>query len=211
MIKNRFFILSVVVLFITMNVNAQSFLSGVKYDVSVGLGTRVSNAPFDNAMFGFNMGVDALKPIKSFANDKVDTYGLLGLHFVQKGGKQSTDFMEMMNDNNSFTVNQLSIPIHAGVRYNFKRCSFFFDLGPYLAFGVGGSNDVDGLERKVVDLGLGFNLGIKFKKFGISMGYDKGFMNIAQYTQFDELNGKSNLKGDAFYMNLRWTLGKKSK
>ena len=43
------------------------------------------------------------------------------------------------------------------------------------------------------------------------MGYDKGFMNIAQYTQFDELNDKSNLKGDAFYMNLRWTLGKKSK
>lgn len=218
MIKKRFLLLSIVALFTTMNVNAQShLLSDVKYDVSVGFGIRSSNAPFDVSKFGFHIGVDAIKPIKSFANDKVDTYGLLGLHFVQKGGKQSSDFMDMMERDNSFTVNQLSIPIHAGAKYSFKRCSVFLDAGPYIAFGIGGS-DMEGLERKVLDFGIGLNAGIKFKRFGISFGFDKGFTNIAQYTMpndhvKEELKAGEicNLKSTTSYIAFRWTLGKKSK
>lgn len=192
----------------------ESIFSNLYYKVDLGLGTRVTDIPFDQAKFGFHLGVDAIKPIKSFCNDKVGTYGLVGLHLVQKGGKQSNDIMDFGSEGNSLSVNQLSIPIHAGATYNFKRCSLFFDFGPYLAFGIGGSN-FDGLDRKAIDFGIGFNLGAQFKKFGFGIGYDKGFTNIAEYMVTSSNNvgnleeGKVyGLKGGAFYMNLSWTFGK---
>lgn len=196
--------------------NTKSFFSNVNYTVSVGLGTRTSNEPFDNAKFGFTLGVDAKKNIKSYVNDKVDVYGLAGLHFVQKGGKQSNDFMNMGATGNSFNAPQLSIPLHAGGAYNFNKCQLYLDLGPYFAFGLGGT-DLEGLQTKVFDFGLGFNLGIKFKKrFGLSMGVDKGFTKIAEYEVTDENNvtgflttgDKYTLKGMAAYFRLNWTFGK---
>lgn len=212
----KFFIFVIAFLSTTAVKSQTNFFSDVKYDISVGLGTRVSNEPFDEAKFGFHLGADAKKTIKSFSKGKFDTFGMIGLHFVQKGGKQSTDFMEMLESGNSFSVNQLSIPIHGGIAYNFKKGSLFFDFGPYLAFGIGGTN-MEGFERKAIDLGIGFNLGYKFKKFAFSIGYDKGFTNIGTYEVTNDNNpthdlttgDKYNLKGNAMYMSLRWTLGKK--
>lgn len=212
----KFFIFAIAMLSAIAVKSQTSFFSDVKYDISVGLGTRVSNEPFDEARFGFHLGVDAKKAIKSFSEGKFDTFGMIGLHFVQKGGKQSNDFMEMLETGNSFSVNQLSIPIHGGITYNLKKGSLFLDLGPYLAFGIGGT-DMEGFERKAIDFGIGFNLGYNFKKLAFSIGYDKGFTNIATYevtannnsTSDLSIGDKYNLKGNAMYMTLRWTLGKK--
>ena len=76
---------------------------------------------------------------------------------------------------------------------------------------------MEGFERKAIDFGIGFNLGYNFKKLAISIGYDKGFTNIATYevtannnsTSDLSIGDKYNLKGNAMYMTLRWTLGKK--
>lgn len=204
-------------IFFSVIVNAQktdNFFSDVAYKVSLGIDGRYSSAPFDQGKIGVHLGVDALKPIESFFNEKIDVYGLLGLHFVQKGGKQSSNLFFMLEDGNSFGINQLSIPIHGGIAYNFSKCNLFFDFGPYLAFGVGGS-DFDGFVRKSVDFGVGFNLGLQFKRFGLGFGYDKGFTNIAEYEVLYENNAtgslmegeKFNLKSQAVYITLSWTFG----
>lgn len=221
----KIIILSIVlsaVSYINMNAqnsisDAKSFLSKLNYTISVGYSSRVSNEPFDKARFGLTFGVDAKKYMKSYLNDKVNMYGLVGLHYVQKGGKQSTDVMDLVEAGNDFGVSQFSIPIHVGGTYNFSKCQLFLDLGPYLAFGIGGTDDIEGLETKAFDFGLGFNFGIKFKKrFGLSVGYDKGFTKIAEYevttannpTGDLKLGDKYSLKGMAAYFRLQWTFGK---
>lgn len=196
--------------------NVKSFFSDVKYTLSVGMIGRYASYPFDDNKLGLNIGVDAKKNIKSYLEDKVDVYGLVGLHFVQKGGRQSTDFMDILEAGNTFNLRQLSIPIHAGGTYNFKKWQLFLDLGPYMAFKLGGT-DIEGLTTKAFDFGFGFNLGCKFKKkFGISLGMDKGFTKIADYevTSDNDPTGKLtvgdkySLKGTAAYLRLQWTFGK---
>lgn len=194
--------------------NAKSFLSDLQYTATVGILSRSSNEPFNKAKVGFNIGVDAKKNIKSYMDDKLGIYGMTGLHLVQKGGKQSNNFMEMLEVGNSFSVTQFSIPIHAGGEYNWKKCSLFLDLGPYLAFGLGGSK-FEGFDRKPIDFGLGFNVGVKFNRFAISAGLDKGFTKIGEYEITEEnyiegykVGDKLSMKGYAVYFNLHWTFKK---
>lgn len=194
----------------------EKLTSNLSYKATLGLGIKYSNTPFDKGKIGLHLGIDALKPLKSFYNNKVDLYGTLGLHFVQKGGKQGTDLESMLEEGNSFKVSQFSVPIHGGITYNFNKCKLFLDLGPYFAFGIGGSS-FEGLKRKSIDLGIGINWGIQFKKFGLGFGVDKGFTNIAEYEVLDDNNStgdlaegdKFKLKGKAIYINLSWILGKK--
>lgn len=197
--------------------NAKSFLKQFDYTVSVSLVSRSASNPFDDAKLGFDIGIDAKKNIKSYLEDKVDVYGLVGLHYVKKGGKQSSDFMDLMSAGNDFGISQFSIPIHAGGTYNFKKCQLYLDLGPYLAFGFGGT-DIEGLSTKCVDFGIGFNIGCKFKKkFGIGVGVDKGFTKIAEYEVTTENNPTGNLNiGDKYslksmtgYIRFQWTFSAK--
>lgn len=207
----KIFILSAILSLVSIHLKAkdvtdnESFLSGMQYTISVGYLTRASNEPFDNAKAGFTFGVDAKKNITSHFDNRINTYGLLGLHFVQKGGNQSNDIMDMMfEDDNSFSVSQLSIPIHYGAKYNLKKCSFFLDLGPYLAFKISGNNS-ENLNSKAIDLGIGLNFGVKFKKIGIGVGWDKGFTKIGEYRETTEKT--TSLKGTAAYFCLQWTFG----
>ncbi len=84
------------------------------------------------------------------------------------------------------------------------------DFGPYLAFRVGGddqSKEVhdDMVESNTIDYGVGFNMGVRFKRFGLSVGWDIGLANMAKYTEYG--GDAFNLKGSAMYMSLRWLLG----
>lgn len=126
------------------------------------------------------------------------------------------DLFEMGYNGSNFGLNQLSIPIHAGGTYNLNKCQLFFDLGPYFAFGLKGT-DIEGLKTKAFDFGIGFNIGVKYKKrFGIGMGIDKGFTKIAEYevTEYNnptedlKVGDKYSIKGAAWYIRLQWTFGK---
>jgi hypothetical protein len=187
-----------------------SFLKDVRFDLSVGYGTKVSNEVYTKAAFTLHAGLDAIIPIKSFKDDKFTVSGLTGVHYVQKGGKISNDAMEFFDDRNSLSIHQLSIPFHAMGSVNFKKCSLFMDFGPYLAFRVGGddqSKEVhdDMVESNTIDYGVGFNMGVRFKRFGLSVGWDIGLANMAKYTEYG--GDAFNLKGSAMYMSLRWLLG----
>ena len=189
--------------------NTKSFLGSCKYEIIAGYCTTVASAPFDNAVIGFNLGVTGRKDIKTFKNDKFAINGIVGLTLTRRGGKTSTDLMDIEAINWKSTA--LSLPIHAGAEYRLKKVSIFADLGPNLIFGFGG--DIDNIKTNACGVGAGFNLGVRFKKFGISFGVDEDFTNFGTFTpdkdQKDHLDldkDKYGLKTGEFHFDLRWTI-----
>ena len=206
--------------------NTRTFLSGLDYTISVGFGTCSANEPYSDGLVPFIFGIDGRKVIKSYLDDKVDIYGAAGLHFSKKGGKiaGARDDGFRLTAIDRFRISQLLIPVRAGGLYNFKKWQAFVDLGPYFAFAVKKTHSED-VKPKGVNIGFCWNLGLKFKKrFGISLGMEHSFMNIADCTiskrnQVDgwSIGDKVTLKADPT-LNIRfqwtfdnWKFGKKNK
>lgn len=194
----------------------RSFLNQFEYTVSVGFGVTMADDPYDNSVLTFNAGVDVKKVFKSLSNDRAKLYGLVGLHVAQHGGKNSNLLDKMMESGNSFRQTQFNIPIHAGLKYIInENFHLYADLGPYIGFNCGcslsegyGNNDFV-LESKPLDLGIGGNFGVCFKRFGIGLGLDKGFLDIAKFSS-EESDISKNLKSSGIaYVKLQWTFNKK--
>ncbi|MGM9840815.1 MAG: outer membrane beta-barrel protein [Candidatus Limisoma sp.] len=211
-------------LFIAFSVNAfsqeskvgkvKSFLKQFEYTISAGFGTTASSDPYDLAIVNINAGVDVKKNILSFSDNKGRLYGLVGLHFTQRGGKMSSNLDDMMSSGNSFREVQFNIPIHVGYKYVFKNDTrLFVDLGPYI--GVNGNCSLSEgygecdyeLKSKPLDFGIGGNIGVCFKKFGLGIGFDKGFLDIAELSS-EEMGISKKLKSAVSYIRLQWTFGK---
>ena len=198
--------------------NAQSFFSKINYDVEVGVGLRAANEPFDSGTFGLQrLGVNATAPIVTFANDKMDFYGTLGLMYAKKGGSLFNDIEDMGSDN-KLKLNEVEIPLHVGLQCALgKKVKLFLDLGPYVGIGVGskfGLEDENGenLIKQCVDVGVGGNFGFKFKTFILGFGYEKGLTNAAEFTAPSRsinnslISGKIyDVKSQVYYVSLRWT------
>ncbi len=194
----------------------KSFLKLFEYTINVGLGRTASTTPYDQSKVTMDFGVDVKKDITSFSNDKFMLYGLVGFHFSPRGGK-----MDNMLDGagsasgNDFKESQFNIPIHVGVKYKINdKFKLFADAGPFI--GINGSAELGSgyghndyvLESNPLDFGLGLNLGVCFKKFGISVGLDKGFLNIAKFSS-EEKNISENLKSSCINIKLQWTFNQK--
>ena len=198
--------LTLCVAFIGVSAFAQdSFFSNVKYDISVSYIARKSGEPFDSDKAGLHIGANLIKPFWASNNEKFDLYGLAGLNYLGKGGSNGTDITEGRDENDSFTANVLSIPIHIGGTWYLNKHSIFVDLGPYVGYAFGG-NDLEGLERKNFDFGVGVNVGYRFKTFALSVGYDKGLLSLGEFTMGDE---KFDLKSDVTYIGFHWMFGGK--
>ena len=183
--------------------SAQGLLSDVKFNLSVGLTTTTCDKEYDQAKLGWGLGIDAQKPILHYPNDASTIYGLVGLHLDKKGGKNSSDFLALMDDNANILTTNLKVPVRAGFSYQFSKISLFIDLGPYIAFKVGGSAPID-VETSSVEIGYGAMMGIKFKRFALAFGSDQGLTNFATLTSDDD---KINMKNSTGHIDLRWTLG----
>jgi len=213
------FLLLMAVAMMATCVNAQSFFSKFDYDVEVGVGIRGANAPFDNGTFGIQrIGANATLPFKTFAKDKMDLYGTLGVMYGKKGGSLFNDFDDFGSDN-KLKLTQVEIPIHVGLQYALgQKTKLFLDLGPYVGIGVGGKFGLDeeGDEEMLkngIDVGVGANFGFKFKTFILGFGYEKGFTNAAELTIPKYFEGNDSLKegktygirSQVYYVSLRWT------
>ncbi len=183
-----------------------SFFKDIKYDFSFGMGTKVAGEPFNhNNSITLNFGVDAIKPILTSKNSKTELAGLVGIHLVNKGGTTSDDFMTLLDDDSHLGLLQLSVPIHAVGTYYFKKCSLYFETGPFIAFTVG-CNDLEGLDSNPIDVGWGFVVGLRFKRFAISCGGDVSFLNIATYKDESVYGGFAG-----YLLDLHWYIGGKKK
>lgn len=218
----KFLLLTAVVLMATC-VNAQSFFSKFDYDIEVGVGIRGANAPFDSGTFGLqHLGVNATTPFKTFANDKMDFYGTIGLMYAKKGGSLFNDLEDIGTDN-KLKLTQVEIPLHAGLQYALgRKAKLFLDLGPYVGIGIGGKFGLDDygdeeMLKNGIDIGIGGNFGFKFNTFILGFGYQKGFTNAAEFTVPDYFNGNVSLKegktydikSQVYYVSLRWILIRK--
>lgn len=193
----------------------KSFLKLFQYTLSVGYGSTVSNEPFDTPGLNFNAGLDIQRDFLSFKENKFNTYGMVGVHLTSKGGKRGSSVDEWMESGNKFLVHQITVPIHVGFKFNFKKSYLFVDAGPYTSFNRGSTisegygRDYYVIDPYPVECGIGFNMGICFKRFGLSAGIDKGLTNLAKYIE-DEDRPKeyTNLKSMAAYLRLQWTFNR---
>ncbi len=213
----KLLLLGAVVLMATY-ANAQSFFSKINYDVEVGVGLRSANEPFDTGTFGLQrLGVNATAPVITFANDKMDFYGTLGLMYAKKGGSLFNDIADVGTDN-KLKLNEIEIPLHVGLQYTLgKNIKLFLDLGPYVGIGVGSKfgleeEDGDNPVKQGIDVGVGGNFGFKFKTFILGFGYEKGLTNAAEFTTpSGSVNGSLEygktygVKSQVYYISLRWT------
>lgn len=189
----------------------------VKFEILAGYCGTNTSEPFDEAKFGYNIGLTARKDISPIKEDKIGLYGLTGLIFTKRGGKIDRSFMTLLDDKKNFGVSALSVPIHVGAEYKFSKVSVFADLGPNLLFATGGS-DIENISSNTVAFGAGFNIGIRFKRFALSFGCDQDLTNIATFNpdydqkrKLDLDKDKYNLKTGELHIDLRWTLGKVKK
>lgn len=192
----------------------KSFFKQLEYTVNAGFGTSVTNAPYDSQIFSFDVGLDVKKDIKSFYNDKLGLYGLVGFHVSRRGGTMSNEVLESTESGNSVETYQYSIPLHVGLKYKFKNnWRLFFDFGPYIGINPTvelsegyGHTDYE-LKSKSMDAGIGGNFGVCFKKFGISIGFEKGFLDIAKFSSESE-DISTGLKTMVAFMKFQWTFNK---
>ncbi len=148
----------------------------------------------------FNAGVGVDIPIiESF-------YVQTGLFFTSKGYKRTED-----RGDTRFTAKgnpaYLEIPILASYRYNFNDATQFeVNVGPYLAFGIGGKdkleekteaavieteeNDFFNDDVKKFDMGLQVGLGVTFlKHVYLGVAYEFGFVNM--FKDSDDVKAKN--------------------
>ena len=145
--------------------------------------------------YGFNSASD--KTVKS-------GFGTLGfgLEYINKGAKFS-------GNGGKISLNYIQVPIDFLYHYPIGPGNAYGGLGPYFAYGIGGS---DGGESsfgennggfKRFDAGAGFLLGYKLN-MGVSLdfGYDLGLANIEYASQ--DVKGHSR----CFSINLGYQIGK---
>ena len=162
--------------------------------VSFGIqgGVNLSNLNVEgvstSSKFGFNAGI--LTDF-SFTHDM----GIRsGLHFTTKGTKWEMGPLQL-------TVNlmYLQIPVHFAYKIDVSPGTrIVFHAGPYVAYGIGGSNrfnmdipdeigfDPDapvfgsGVDQyKPFDFGLGLGVGAEFGRILVGIGWDMGLLNIS--------------------------------
>lgn len=192
----------------------KDFLGDCKYEIVVGFNSSETTSPFVLPKYGYNLGVTARKEVTTFMEDKVGIYGLVGLVLTKRGG--TTEYKDILADPSKKVIHSavqgLSLPIHVGGEYKFKKCSLFVDLGPNVFFKTRGA-DFDNISTNSVTFGGGYDVGIRFKRFALGLGFDTDFTNIGTFEANDQqmedfhlTKRINNLKTSSYHFLLRWTL-----
>ncbi|MDR2627455.1 MAG: PorT family protein [Dysgonamonadaceae bacterium] len=141
--------------------------------------------------------VDGLKSKPGFQVGVTVDYGLSGnlyllsgLEVVQKGFK-----IEQKYEGEKYTSTSsplyLQLPIYVGYKIDLGVVKFVPQVGPYIAYGLGGKVKQEGFGEteeydffgkdsnfKRLDFGLGMGVGVEFGKIGVTVGYNLGLVNI---------------------------------
>lgn len=152
---------------------------------------------------GFTFGITYDHTIKSVPNFSI----MGGLFYVPKG-------ISMWDDEEVYNANYIELQVLAKYKYDLpvlnNELNIFAMAGPYIAYGVSGSIDVeddpDGIFEDAstfdlynrFDAGLALGLGVNWRNYSLTFRYDLGLSNIFDKENYAEgilaLNGveKSN-------------------
>jgi hypothetical protein len=213
------YLLVVALTLISLGTNAQNlqgvknFLRGFKYEIIVGINFPGATEPYNSPKIGYNLGFTARKEVKTFLNDKLGVYGLTGLVLTSRGGTTAIPFFESFGSDHTWSVSAKSLPIHVGCELKFKYASLFADFGPHILF-AGGNSDIKNLSNSGVAFGGGYDMGIRFKKFAMSVGFDQDFTKLGTFTPNNDQRSKLKIESDKekfnltcaeAHIDLRWT------
>ncbi len=104
------------------------------------------------------------------------------------------------------------LPVYGGCKIKVtKNTDVIVGLGPYVAYGVVGSDGSYGDEGqfKRFDAGLSVMAGIQFKHLQVTAGYDKGFIDLMDIGNWKTTRDENNLPGvnmDCFRVSLAFFL-----
>lgn len=200
-------IMAIAILFCSPSISAQnfkSFVSDINYDVTIGFSSTACDKSYKSGKAGITIGIDARKPVLHYPNEASTIYGLVGLHYIKKGGKDTNDFLQMFDEGVNLVSNHIQLPIHPGFNYQFKKFSLYIDLGPYIGVKISeNSENNKSITLSSTEIGYGVNFGIRFKRFAIGLGSERGLTKFATYV--DTADGKMNLKNSTSHIDLKWT------
>lgn len=207
----------------------KAFISDIKIDAFVGMGPSSATYPFDEGIITSTFGVNLRKPLRSIIENKLDLYALSGLHFNTKGAVLNREILEKHDQfgtdvfktvrkggANDFGSSTLSIPAYLGIKYHLlDYLSIFTEVGIYAAFAYGGYDYDGGMTRSFADLGVGYNIGLEFKRVSLRAGLDVGLTPVAKVHTGDRdkyiPNTNKILRNIGGYLSIGWRLHGKRK
>ncbi|MFV0420059.1 MAG: porin family protein [Dysgonomonas sp.] len=149
----------------------------------------------DDIKVGFNIGVTAELALPS------SFYLMSGLELTTKGNKVK-DIIAATSPGGvmpvttaTFNAMYLQLPIHAGYKLDLTPgTKLVFQVGPYLAYGIGGKISYKAKDIKKqdffdddtnrFDFGIGGAVGIEFiNKINVSLGADQGLTKVFKDTK----------------------------
>jgi hypothetical protein len=207
--KSMFFLAAVFALGIQA-ANAQTFgiKGGVNFaNLSMSSG-GMSVSP--KSITGFHIG-----PVAEFQL-KESLFFNTGLLYSLKGAKIEGD---EFSPNEQIKINYLEIPLNLAYKFPLKEKSdFFIQAGPYLAYGLSGTDEygeesIDLFSEeggaKRFDYGLGFGGGVQFGSIVASVNYQLGLANLIESTSTEFETPDVKVKNKVFQISLAYMFGKK--
>ncbi len=185
----NFIRIALIALFVAAATNASAKVLPVSLGVKGGINMSTLSKKDYKSKVGYNAGITVDLNLPS------NLALMTGLEINTKGAKAKEGDWKM-------NATYLQLPIHLGYKMDFAPgLSAHFDLGPYLAQGIGGKtkfteeiyddNGVQGTQKTSkntfdngfdkFDWGLGIGVGVTMlNKIRIQVGYDHGLKNISQ-------------------------------
>lgn len=186
------------ILFFAQIANAQTFgiKGGVNFANVTISGGGVSMSP--TGITGFHLGL-----VADFKLQEKLSFNT-GLLYSLKGFKMpgTTD-----------KINYLEIPLNLAYKFSISETSdFFVQAGPYLAYGLSGTDKTDGVSTDIfsdgyakrLDYGLGFGGGVQFGSIVTSINYELGLADLN-----DDSTTSEKLKTKTFQISVAYMFGKK--
>jgi hypothetical protein len=124
------------------------------------------------------------------------------LLFSMQGAKE-----EVAGKKETKRLNFLQLPVYAGYKIGVGPVGIILGAGPYLAYGITGSDNAYGKDGifKRLDAGLSAIAGVQITKFQVTVGYDLGLVdqldinNIGLNTAKDISIKNRNIKASVGY------------
>ncbi len=192
------FLLSLITLVLAHTASAQildfDFMPPYKLGVSAGLNLPSFSANHFGLSYGLHAGVDLMIDGSELL---YDTHFRVQLKYSMKGATGKNQGYKVTTDqftacNVYYTTHYIELPVHYGYSWRLdKDWSLLAETGPYVAFGLGGTERLEEMpfssrspffddnHASRFDFGWGVQAGLLFDQLWMfNIGYDRGFRNL---------------------------------
>lgn len=173
-------------------VNAQEKPITLGVKAGVNLSTFGGDMKDTKSTFKYQAGITAdIKLTQNF-------YVLTGLEFQTKGAK----YQPKSEADVKYDPMYLQLPAHLGYKIQLlPGIKFVANVGPYVAYGIGGKAKGGGNSEKIfgdnkfnrLDYGVSGGIGFEFGKICVNGGYDFGLKDVSDMKSFDIKNRNAYL------------------